>query len=178
MKAVIVECSNGAAVALCDDGTFRKLKNKGYSIGQELLIRQKQSSNRMVQKLSICASLALVLLSFAGIGSHSYVEPYSYVSLDINPSIEYALNRYDKVISVSGVNTEGQQIVSSIESDIKNQNITTALGVTIGQLEKDHYISQKAYNHVIVSVYSANDTKAQSITSRVNTLSAEKSDLC
>ena len=178
MKAVIVECSNGAAVALCDDGTVRKLKNKGYSIGQELLIRQKQSSNRMVQKLSICASLALVLLSFAGIGSHSYVEPYSYVSLDINPSIEYALNRYDKVISVSGVNTEGQQIVSSIESDIKNQNITTALGVTIGQLEKDHYISQKAYNHVIVSVYSANDTKAQSITSRVNTLSAEKSDLC
>ena len=68
MKAVIVECSNGAAVALCDDGTFRKLRNKGYSIGQELIIRQKSSSSRMVQKLSICASLALVLLSFAGIG--------------------------------------------------------------------------------------------------------------
>lgn len=178
MKAVIVECSNGAAVALCDDGTFRKLKNKGYSIGQELLIKQKRSSNRMVQKLSICASLALVLLSFAGIGSHSYVEPYSYVSLDINPSIEYALNRYDKVISVAGINTEGQQVVSSIESDIKNQNITTALGVTIGQLEKDHYINQEGYNHVIVSVYSSNDTKAQSIASRVNTFSAEKSDIC
>lgn len=178
MKAVIVECSNGAAVALCDDGTFRKLKNRGYSIGQELFIQQKQTPNRMVQKLSICASLALVLLSFAGIGSHSYVEPYSYVSLDINPSIEYALNRYDKVISVSGINTEGQQIVSSIESDIKNQNITTALGVTIGQLEKDHYINQEEYNHVIVSVYSSNDTKTQSITSRVNSLSAEKSNIC
>jgi len=178
LKAVIVECSNGAAVALCDDGTFRKLKNKNYSIGQELLIKQKHTSNRMVQKLSICASLALVLLSFVGIGSHSYVEPYSYVSLDINPSIEYALNRYDKVISVAGINTEGQQVVSSIESDIKNQNITTALGVTIGQLEKDHYINQESYNHVIVSVYSSNDTKAQSITSRVNTFSAEKSDIC
>ncbi len=178
MKAVIVECSNGAAVALCDDGTFRKLKNKGYSIGQELLIKQKHNPNRMVQKLSICASLALVLLSFAGIGSHSYVEPYSYVSLDINPSIEYALNRYDKVIAVSGINTEGQQVVSSIEADIKNQNITTALGVTIGQLEKDHYIVQEGYNHVIVSVYSTNDTKAQSITSKVNTFSTEKSDIC
>ena len=178
MKAVIVECSNGAAVALCDDGTFRKLKNKGYSIGQELFIKEKRRPNRMVQKLSICASLALVLLSFAGIGSHSYVEPYSYVSLDINPSIEYALNRYDKVISVSGINTEGQQVVSSIESDIKNQNITTALGVTIGQLEKDHYISQEKYIHGIVSVYSTNDTKAQSITSRVNTFSAEKSNIC
>lgn len=178
MKAVIVECSNGAAVALCDDGTFRKLKNKGYSIGQELLIQQKHTPNRMVQKLSICASLALVLLSFAGIGSHSYVEPYSYVSLDINPSIEYALNRYDKVISVAGINTEGQQVVSSIEADIKNQNITTALGVTIGQLEKEHYIMQENYNHVIVSVYSSNDTKAQSIASRVNSFSAEKSDIC
>lgn len=178
MKAVIVECSNGAAVALCDDGSFRKLKNRGYSIGQELLIQQKHTPNRMVQKLSICASLALVLLSFAGIGSHSYVEPYSYVSLDINPSIEYALNRYDKVISVAGINTEGQQVVSSIEADIKNQNITTALGVTIGQLEKEHYIMQENYNHVIVSVYSTNDTKAQSIASRVNTFSAEKSDIC
>ena len=178
MKAVIVECSNGAAVALCDDGSFRKLKNKGYSIGQELFIKEKHHSNRMVQKLSICASLALVLLSFAGIGSHSYVEPYSYVSLDINPSIEYALNRYDKVISVSGINTEGQQVVSSIESDIKNQNITTALGVTIGQLEKEHYISQEEYNHVIVSVYSTNNTKAQSIASRVNTFSVEKSNIC
>jgi hypothetical protein len=178
LKAVIVECSNGAAVALCDDGTFRKLKNKGYSIGQELLIKQKHTPNRMVQKLSICASLALVLLSFAGIGSHSYVEPYSYVSLDINPSIEYALNRYDKVISVAGINTEGQQVVSSIEADIKNQNITTALGVTIGQLEKEHYIMQENYNHVIVSVYSSNDTKAQSIASRVNSFSAEKSDIC
>lgn len=178
MKAVIVECSNGAAVALCDDGSFRKLKNKGYSIGQELLIRQKAPTNRMVQKLSMCASLALVLLSFAGIGSYSYVNPYTYVSLDINPSIEYALNRYDKVISVSGINDEGQQIVSSIEADVKNQNITTALGVTIGQLEKDNYIIHEKYNHVIVSVYSSNDSKAQSITSRVNTLSAEKSDIC
>ena len=114
MKAVIVECSNSAAVALCDDGTFKKLKNKGYSIGQELFIKQKHSTNRMVQKLSICASLALVLLSFVGIGSYSYVEPYSYVSLDINASIEYALNRYDKVISVSGIKDEGQQVVSSI----------------------------------------------------------------
>ena len=110
MKAVIVECSNSAAVALCDDGSFRKLKNKGYSIGQELLLRQNRSANHMMQKLSICASLALVLLSFVGIGSHSYVEPYSYVSLDINPSIEYALNRYDKVISVSGINNEGHPL--------------------------------------------------------------------
>ena len=178
MKAVIVECSNSAAVALCDDGSFRKLKNKGYSIGQELLLRQNRSANHMMQKLSICASLALVLLSFVGIGSHSYVEPYSYVSLDINPSIEYALNRYDKVISVSGINNEGQQVVSSIESDIKNQNITTALGVTIGQLEKDNYIVQEEKNHVIVSVCSNNDTKTRSLTSCIDTFSVEKSSVC
>ncbi len=178
MKAVIVECSNGAAVALCDDGTFRKLKNRGYCIGQELILQQKPSANRVVRKLSVCASLALVLLSFAGIGSYSYVSPYSFVSLDINPSIEYALNRYDKVISVSGINDEGQQIVSSIESDVKNQNITTAIGVTIRQLEKDNYIVEQEYNHVIVSVCSDNDTKAKAIASRVDTFSAEELQVC
>ncbi len=178
MKAVIVECSNGAAVALCDDGSFRKLKNKGYSIGQELLLQQKASANHIMQKLSICASLALVLLSFAGIGSYSYAKPYSFVSLDINPSIEYALNRYDKVISVSGINDEGQHVVSSIESDVKNQNITTALGVTIRQLEKENYIVEQEYNHIIVSICSANDTKAKSIASRVDTFSVEETKVC
>ncbi len=178
MKAVIVECSNSVAVALCDDGTFKKLKNKGYSIGQELLLKQKTAPNHMTQTLSICASLALVLLSCLGIGSYSYARPYSYVSLDINPSIEYALNRFDKVIFVSGINDKGRQVVSSIESDIKNQDIATALGITINQLEKDNYIIEKEYNHVIVSVCSSNDTKAQSIVSCVDTLSMEKSKLC
>ncbi len=178
MKAVIVECSNGAAVALCEDGVFRKLANKDYFIGQELLIKQKSARNRIVQKLSICASLALVLLSFAGIGSYSYARPYSYVSLDINPSIEYALNRYDKVISVAGINNEGQQVVSSIEANVKNQNIATALGVTIRQLEKENYIVKESYNHVIVSVCSSNNTKAESIVSCVDSFSAKETNLC
>lgn len=178
MKAVIVECSNGAAVALCDDGIFRKVKNRDYAIGQELFIKENAVPNHIMQKLSICASLALFLLSFVGIGSYSYVQPYSYVSLDINPSIEYALNRYDKVIAVSGVNDKGQQVVSSIESDVKNQNITKALGVTIKQLEKENYIVSKEYNHVIVSVCSSNDTKAQSIASRVDSFSKEETSDC
>lgn len=178
MKAVIVECSNGAAVALCDDGIFRKIKNKDYAIGQELFIKENAVPNHIMQKLSICASLALFLLSFVGIGSYSYVKPYSYVSLDINPSIEYALNRFDKVIAVSGINDKGQQVVSSIESDVKNQNITKALGVTIKQLEKENYIVPKEYNHVIVSVCSSNDTKAQAIASSVNSFSKKESADC
>lgn len=178
MKAVIVECSNSAAVALCDDGTFRKVKNKNYSIGQELILKKTYSANRTAKKLSICASLALFLLSFIGVESYSYMRPYSYVSLDINPSIEYALNRFDKVIKVFGINDGGQQIVSSIESDIKNRNITTALGVTLKQLEKDHYISQEEDNHVIISVYSNNDTKAKAIASRVDTFSNEETTIC
>lgn len=178
MKAVIVECSNSTAVALCDDGIFRKVKNKDYAIGQELFIKENAVPNHIMQKLSICASLALFLLSFVGIGSYSYVKPYSYVSLDINPSIEYALNRFDKVIAVSGVNDKGQQVVSSIESDVKNQNITKALGVTIKQLEKENYIVPKEYNHVIVSVCSSNDTKAQAIASSVNSFSQKESADC
>lgn len=178
MKAVIVECSNSTAVALCDDGIFRKIKNKDYAIGQELFFKENTVPNHIMQKLSICASLALFLLSFVGIGSYSYVKPYSYVSLDINPSIEYALNRFDKVIAVSGVNDKGQQVVSSIESDVKNQNITKALGVTIKQLEKENYIVPKEYNHVIVSVCSSNDTKAQAIASSVNSFSQKESADC
>lgn len=178
MKAVIVECSNSTAIALCDDGSFKRLRNQGYSIGQELLIKQKVSKNRTIRRLSICASLALFLSAFVGVGSYSYVHPYSYVSLDINPSIEYALNRYDKVIKVAGMNDDGRQIVSSIESNVTNKNITAALNATIEQLERDNYISPKEESHMIISVCSNNHSKAESLASKVNNLSEEKASLC
>jgi len=177
MKAVIVECSKGAAVALCDDGTFCKIKNRGYLVGQELSLKKKAYSGSWKRTLSLCASLAVALLSLGGIGAYMYVTPYTYVSLDINPSISYSLNRYDKVIEVRGMNDDGQQVVSSISSEVSHRSISDALGVTIRQLEKDHYISDED-NHVIIGICSDNEKKVQTIVSCVDTLSQEEAQVC
>ena len=39
MKAVIVDLNENDAVALRDDGRFEKIKNKNYTIGQELTMQ-------------------------------------------------------------------------------------------------------------------------------------------
>ena len=50
----------------------------------------------------IFAVVCMVLVAAAGIKGYSWVQtPVSYVSIDINPSIELELNRFDKVVTVT-----------------------------------------------------------------------------
>ena len=58
------------------------------------------------------AVFAAVLLAGAG---YAWVQtPVSYVSIDVNPSIEFALNRFDRVMSVTAYNDEGRDIIEAL----------------------------------------------------------------
>lgn len=68
-----------------------------------------------------CACLALVLLG----GRWLYFTPTAAISMDINPSIELSVNRFDRVIAVTGFNEDGQEL--SHELDVKYKNYTQAV---------------------------------------------------
>ena len=59
-----------------------------------------------------CACLALGL--FAA-GYHLYFTPTSVISMDINPSIELSVNRFDRIIDVSGYNEDGTQLAETLD---------------------------------------------------------------
>lgn len=62
---------------------------------------------------AICCSLILAVGIF---GFYSaYTSPASYVSIDINPSMELALNRYNIVINAKGYNDDGNEALEDIE---------------------------------------------------------------
>lgn len=58
-----------------------------------------------------CAALAVIcMVSFY----HMLYVPVSYVSIDVNPSMELELNRFDRVISARAYNKDGEKILKDV----------------------------------------------------------------
>ncbi|MBO5153586.1 MAG: hypothetical protein J6C00_04420 [Eubacterium sp.] len=176
MKAVIVDLNGTDAVALRDDGQFVKMKNKNYTIGQELTMQPQII--RFPKQAAVAASAAIVIAACGSMGSYTWSNPISYVSLDINPSIAYSLNEFNRVIAVDGMNDEGAAIVDVIGDSLKNTDITTALTITVEQLSTDAYIDADNTNYMIIGVYSDKDSKANALMSTVDEFTANSVETC
>lgn len=131
-----------------EDGQFVRIPDNDYSIGQEITLlrrpvekKKKQSTFR--RKIAAIAASA-VLVATVGGGGIVYATPYGTVSLDVNPSIEYTINRFDRVLQVTGVNEEGQAVINAIgRNKLLNRTINTALSTTINQIEADGYLTEE-----------------------------------
>lgn len=81
------------------------------------------------------AVICVFLLAGAG-GYAVYSRPVSFISIDVNPSIELAINRFDKVVSAKGYNADGQDILQHVP--LKNISYLQA----IDRLLQDAYYSR------------------------------------
>lgn len=148
MKSVVLEIKGKFAAVLSDDGSIKKVKNKNYAVGQEIWSIQKEEDFIMkkisvTKKMALCASCAAIILFSAGAGVWAYAAPYSYVSLDVNPSIEYTLNRLDRVIKVNAVNDDGQAILAELNmAGLKYKSIEDAILATVPQISNEDYFKE------------------------------------
>lgn len=100
-----------------------------------------RQSRRFFQRRQYAAlryAVAVVCVFFlAGVGGYSvYSRPVSYISIDVNPSIELEINRFDKVVSAKGYNADGQDILQHVP--LKNISYLQA----IDRLLQDAYYSR------------------------------------
>lgn len=88
-----------------------ELKNKT----REFLAQKTQgyTRNRTVNYKYLVSAAACLLLILAG-GYWFYFIPTAVISIDINPSIELGINRFDKVVSVQARNDDGQELADSL----------------------------------------------------------------
>ena len=140
MKAVIVDLLNGQAAALRDDGRVVKLADAGYSLGQIVELREKGFRRGKLIRFVSAAAAAAVLLVGGG-GAAAYAMPYGVVSLDINPSLEYTINRFDYVLRVEGVNEDGRAFLDGMDqSRLLHRPIEQALEESIAGLEAGNWL--------------------------------------
>lgn len=81
---------------------FIARKTNGYTARKALAYR------RILPAAAVC--LALVLFAGAGL----YFTPTARINIDINPSLELGINRFDRVISVDALNKDGEALVKSL----------------------------------------------------------------
>ncbi len=65
--------------------------------------------------LSLAACMLCLLL-----GGWVYFTPTAAISLDINPSVELEVNRFDRVVSVTGYNLEGAALADTLDLRFKS----------------------------------------------------------
>ena len=63
----------------------------------------------------LAAAAACLVLALAGWGGYwLYFTPTAAISIDVNPSLELGINRFDRVVSVEGYNADGQALAAQL----------------------------------------------------------------
>ena len=72
----------------------------------------------------IAAAVCLFFLACAG-GYFVYSRPVSYISIDVNPSIELGINCFGRVVSAAAYNEDGEEILKQVS--LKNVSYMQAI---------------------------------------------------
>ena len=177
-SAVVVDISGIFAAVLTNGGDYLRIPNKNYQIGQTVLLDDSARTAHKRARMSALASLAAVfLLLFFG-GFSGYVTPAGVVSLDVNPSIEYTINCFDRVLDIDAVNGDGEQILEGMdEQALLYRRVDDAVDATIVQLQASGYLTEAAENDVVLSASSYSLAHAEQIAERLEARVAKRSEL-
>lgn len=159
MKAVVLETRGREAAVLAMDGGVYIVNGK-YNVGETIDYREaKRPSAR--QWAAAAAAMVVLLGASAGLWVDRNYVAYAEVSLDVNPSIVYTVNRRDRVLGVRAVNEDAKGIVESLEQDgIRFATLTDAVDRTMALLEDEGYLNEEQEDYVLVNV-SADDGDRQ-----------------
>lgn len=169
MKAIVVEIQGEYAIVLDKKGEFVKIKNnERFKVGHEvdLQVNAGFNINTFIKIASVAAVFILAVgLSFGGYSYYNYSQPYSYVDVDINPSIELTMNKYDKIVKMEGINQDGKTLLSNIEN--KNKDLKEGIEEIIKAATEKGYLKSNSQNVVMFAISSKDANKTVMIENNV-----------
>jgi hypothetical protein len=163
MKAVIMNCDGKSAVILKNDGTFSRIKDNNYKVGEEILLRERKAFG--LKKNIACAVAALAV--FISSGSLFVLKtPYSSVELNGANDMELTMNMFDNVIDVKYKDPENKdkKVIESILEE--EDSFKGTLKAAIKQAAKDG-------SAVKVEVNTSSSTKEKELQAAVKDAAAD-----
>ena len=109
------------------------------------IARRVSRPTRGWRALAAASCLLIVLL----LGCWIYLAPTAYISVDINPSLELYVNRFDQVVSAKGYNQAGQALADDL--DIRFLNYSDAVEQILGSETVSALLSQDGALTIAVS---------------------------
>lgn len=123
---------------------------------REFLLQKIQSSHKRtvfsLKRLAVAA--ACLLLLFSG-GCYTYFTPAYAISVDVNPSFELGINRFDKVVSVEAYNQDAYRLTTSL--DVRYLDYRDALERILSDPNMEAYLIED--QPVAVTVFGADEKK-------------------
>ncbi|MBM6829354.1 hypothetical protein H9X85_06835 [Anaerotignum lactatifermentans] len=92
---------------------------------KDFLHRQLYGGRRKTRAVPKRLAACFVTVFLCVSGYFAYFTPVAAVSIDINPSLELAVNRFDRVIDVTGYNADGQALAE--ELSLRHMNYEDAV---------------------------------------------------
>lgn len=162
MKGIVVEINKKDAVILTDEGLFTKARNENFEIGQTVDLKKERKT---VSKLFAGAVGVAAAFAVCTIGAFAYFTPTDYVSMDVNPSVEYSANMFDRILEAKAANDDGERILSDLH--LNNMTIENAVKVTLEQMIADGFITDDPYNKVMITTSNKKQGKAEQLAAKL-----------
>jgi len=169
--AVIVELRGRKAAALTQSGEFIRVNNEGYTIGQQILLIPQVEAAQPVRKRMRVTALAGMAAGFLLLvlgGFKGYTMPVGVVSLDVNPSIEYTINAFDRVLDITAVNDDAGKILANMDEDaLRYRPVDEVVDATILALRENGYLTDATGNDVVIAASSYDTRHTEQIAERL-----------
>lgn len=146
-----------------------KVSNETKDKTLSYVLQHKKKRNYTLWFLPTFAVIGCILLfvvqsnTFAPKENPNNQEILSYVSIDINPSLQFSLDSNDTIIAVSGLNDDAKSIIDTM--NIKNRTLLEALPVLFSNTAFQPYLKDGI---IEVGVYSNNNDTSSRIENEVN----------
>lgn len=166
MKAVVLETREREAAVLVNDGTVRIVRGV-YNVGDIIDYRLRP---RFVQWIAAAAAMVVLVGGSATMWIDRNYVTYAEVSLDVNPSIVYRLNKRDRVLSVRAANEDAESIVTALEQEgVRFSPLSDAVEKTMSILDKQGYMDESTDDYVLINVSADNEGRQKRLSDEVET---------
>ena len=121
---------------------------------QYLLKQQEKKSGFKQHPVFKYALAAICVLLLLGTGGYSvYRQPVSYISIDVNPSVELGINRFGRVVSTNAYNEDGQAVLQQLS--LKNIPYVQAINALLAEESSSGFLKEDSL--LVFTIISAQD---------------------
>jgi len=153
MKGVVIEKKNNIHTILTEEGDYIKKRYKGsYDVGEEVDVKIQPKIN-----YKSFAAVAAVIILIGILALNTFIIPYGYAEVAINPSVELGYNRLYNIVKLEGINEDGKILVQNAKK-IKGMKLEDAVFYLIDEADRGGYVKENEDNYLVFA-YTGRNTK-------------------
>ncbi|OAT85748.1 anti-sigma factor domain-containing protein [Desulfotomaculum copahuensis] len=156
VTGMIVEIKQHTCIVLTPDGDFRELSlPAGDDLQPGRVITGNPPVRRFLWQPLLIAASVLLLLGGGMLYRGWMTRAVAYISLDINPSVEMALDRREFVRQARGLNNGGAVLLN--EAPVVGVPLKGAINSLLQVAVREHYLQPEAHNVILATVTTLNN---------------------